>query len=318
MNERELYLNETMYNYGKLIYQHLFDLCELEKAGKKDEKSYSLVMQNLRDTMNKEDRFYREHIDEIYKGRGFISLLITKKGSKKNNEVIHYLADFIDDAVNERIRTKLKQYIGIEKILHYEKYHNKRLNYCECKNISNAFLEDMLLSDVQRVSMYYMEKEHQDFDEERFVDYKYLTSLIFNMEQEFVNNWFIPVPDIYIRSSLIYCMEGYYKESYIMDLNEILSKKFKDIITLITSIECSLDEDKYYKIAIALSHLQSILDLLPEDIEIDFRNEQLVDISNNHSIPDELKETIMEAIYNSGKARSRIKFVTLGSYEDWH
>ena len=315
MDDREVYLNNIMENFSKNIYQDLFELCEMEKNGKKPEKNYFIKMQDLKRLLDLENKFYRANIEEIYKCGWFINSLTSKKESNSSNGLFTYMSDFVDDAVNERIKTKLKHYAGIEKMVNRKKYHNTKLNYSESRDITDAYLDDMFLHDMQRVSMYYME---QSYPKDRAIDYKYLTSLVFNLDYELVNNYFIVHPEININSSLLYKIEGYYKGSYLMDSIEVLTKKFEDYIEYIDLIDSAEDADKDYKIDIALGYLKSILDLLPEDIEYNYKNDYVTKISNNEEMPQYLKERILEAINGAGKTRKLIRYVTLGEYSDWN
>ena len=315
MNDRERFLNGVMYDFGMNIYKDVYELWELEKNGQKCAKQYFLLMTDLRRLLKLEDRFYRNNIEEIYKSKGFIHYLITKKEVAPDDGLFSYLSSFSEAAINERIKTKIKQYIGIEKIVNGKKYYNTRLNYSESKDMIDAYLDDMFVTDMQRVSMYYMEKLYPN---DRAIDYKYLTSLVFNLDTELVNNYFIVHPDININSSLLYNLDGYYKYTYFLDSTDTLSKKFEEYVKYIKFIDSSEDPDKNYKIDIALGYLKSILDLLPEDIEDNYRNNYMVKISNSSDTPNYLKTRIMESINEAGHARKLINYVTMGDFDDWH
>ena len=315
-NEKVMTLFYALSSYAKSIYDNLKTLCELEQAGKKDERSYFITLDNLKELLNKEANLYKTNIDLIVENRGELFFLATNNANIQDKNKFDLLSEFDELTIYERIKSKLKYYINLNKTFHSDILSNLKINYYDERTTSESLLDESFLTDMQRMSLYYMDTDH--LGDNRNIEYKYLTALIFNLDKELADNYFeISKKNIYMDSTLAYDLNGLYKEIYVIDLTEVLMEKFNQFVDYISYIKEQNDPDCEYKVEIALNYLKSILDLLPIEIKEEFFNEFIMEYSDDGAVRLDVKLLVMNAMRNADRGRKLLKQINLGSTEGW-
>ncbi len=303
-----------MVSYAQSIYECLCTLCELEKAGKKQERAYYNVFNNLKGLLDEESKFYRDNIDKINQCRGDLFYLATIHLNPRDKNMFDLLSEFDPLSIYERIKTKLRYHIGFKKTFNSDFIGKLRAKLFDQDKIYGAFLDETFLTDMQRMSLFYIDSDH--FGDQKNIDYKYLSALLFNLDQEFVSNYFeVSKQQLFLDSSLTYGINGIYDEMYREDLIKVLITKFPVFVDYIIKQESSSDDDKEFKIDIALSYLKSILDLLPLDVKEEFYNDFIMSISNDGGIPLDAKLRIMDAMRDADRGRKLLRHIEVGTRE---
>ena len=309
MDQKVVDLFYAMTSYSKSIYANIQELCYLEKAGKKQEKAYFEHINVLKRLLKQEKELYKKNIDLVFNKRGEFAYLAINNCSDANCNMYDLLSWFNDSIIFERIKSKLQYYVGIQRTFGDDLLRNLKIEEYVERKISEKFLDDSFLSDIQKVSMYYMNKDCEYH--ERSIDYKYLSALLFNFDSELVDNYFeIPTNTIYLDSSLTHTLSGIYEEIYRINSDEVMKKRFDEIIDFIIVEDSSLDDDSDYKIEIALNYLKSVLDLLPLDQKDELYNDFIMHISDNFGITNELKLRIINALNEAGYSRKLLNYIT--------
>ena len=314
-DEKVLELFYAMCSYASSIFINLKELSELEKAGKKNERSYYNALNNLKVLLEQETLLYSKNINTIYKNRGELVYLTTNNGSLEDTSMFDFLSAFDETSIYQRIKTKLKYHTGLKKHFAYDSNSGFKINYYDERNLSSSFLEDTFLTDMQRLSACYME-QNNNLNEKK-IDFKYASAMIFNLDKELSDNYFeISNTNIYLNSSLTYALNGRYYEMYIIDMTDVLITKFNEFVDYISLEDEKEEEDKEYKIEIALSYLKSILDLMPAEIKDEFYNDFVIELTDDFNVTNRNKLRIINNLRNANKTRRLINYITVGS-ADW-
>ena len=153
-------LFNVMVSYAKQIYEDLYSLCELEKAGKKSEKVYYNTLSHLNNLLIEEADLYRKNIDFIINNSGDLTFLVTKNSNPDDKKKIDLLCVFNKQAIYERIKSKLCLYISVKQIFNDDLFNNWKFENYDYKPISESFLDESFLNDIQKVSLHYMTISH--------------------------------------------------------------------------------------------------------------------------------------------------------------
>ena len=299
-----------MVSYSKSIYDNMQELCNLEKLGRKETSAYFNHLSCLKKLLKEESKLYKENQDLVVNKRGEFAYLTINNCSDYNCNIFDLLSTFHEDIIYERIKTKVKYYVGIKDTFDDDLFKNLKIDEYVEKRISDTFLDDSFYTDIQKVSMYYMDEDEEDH--ERSIEYKYISSLLYNYESELADNYFeLSKNSIYLSSSLYYGLSGIYEEIYQINSDDVMNKRFKELVDYIILEDSSLDDDNEYKIKIALNQLRSILDLLPVHAKEELYNNFIMNISDNFEIPNELKLRIINAIREPDSSRKLLKYVKI-------
>ena len=174
MDSKVIDLFYAMTSFSKSIYENMEILCELEKAGKKNESSYYNHLRILKKLLNEETKLYQDNIDLLFNKRGEFAYLAVNNCSDANCNMFDLLSWFHDSIIFERIKNKLKYFVGIKTTFGNDILRNLKIEEYTERAISESLLESSFLSDIQKVSMYYMDKDHPE--DGRNIDYKYLSA----------------------------------------------------------------------------------------------------------------------------------------------
>ncbi len=310
IDNRVIDLFYAMTSYSKSIYENMQVLCELEKAGKKTESAYYNHLKKLKELLKEENKLYKDNIDLIFSKRGEFAGLAINNSSDVNCNMFDLLSWFNDSIIFERIKKKLKYYVGLKTTFDNDILRNLKLDEYVERRISETFLDDSFLSDIQKVSMFYMDKDH--LEEKRNIDYKYISALLFDFDIELAGNFFeLSKNNIYLDSSLVHTLSGIFNHIYEINSDEVLKQKFIEYVDYIRLENDSLDDDSDYKIDIALSYLKAILDLLSDFKREEVYNDFLMGISDNFDIPNDLKMRMVNALNDTGYSRKLLNRITI-------
>ena len=293
-----------MLAYAKSIYDNLLILCELEKADKKQDKVYYSTLKELKMLMKRERDYYVKNSDKLFACREDLCGLVASLA--KDADTLECFSKFDSSLIYERIKSKLKLYIGLRGSFNGDLLYHLKTPFARSRVISGDLLEESIISDIQNLSLFYMDNDC-DYTSQK-VEYKYLMALMSNLDAELLDNYFeISKKELFTGSTLIYGLNCLPKDIYLMHLTNTLNGLFKDFIEYIILNGQSFGEK--YKVEIALNYLKSIVDLMPKEYVEVFLNDYKERITNDEQIPDDIKNQIVDALQSTLRGRKLIRQV---------